>query len=94
MKVAARHDGIADIIVQLALSVRRMEAELDNLDVEATKLQSDWHGEAQHAYARAHDEWSTAIHTMKAVLAEATRRLTSANATSMETAATATRIWA
>lgn len=94
MKVAVNHDAVTDTVARLALTVRAFEHELDTLDAEAQKLEAAWSGDAQDAYERAHREWSSAIHGMKGLLAEANRRLITANAISMETASTATRVWA
>jgi WXG100 family type VII secretion target len=93
MRVAVDHDAVADTVARLALTVRGLERELDALDAAATQLKAAWTGDAQNAYARAHREWSAAIRDMKALLAEATRRLITANAISRETAATATGVW-
>ncbi len=93
MRVAVDHDAVADTVARLALTVRGFEHELDTLDASATQLKAAWTGDAQNAYARAHREWSAAIRDMKALLAEATRRLLTANAISRETAATATSVW-
>lgn len=84
MKVAVRHDAVTDTVARLALTVRQFEDQLDALDAEAARLRSSWSGEAQAAYARAHLDWGTAIRGMKAALAEANRRLITANAISME----------
>jgi WXG100 family type VII secretion target len=93
MRVTVRHDAIADTVARLALTVRQFEDALDALDAEVTLLRSSWSGEAQAAYDRAHHDWDTAIRGMKAALAEANRRLITANAISMETASTATALW-
>lgn len=93
MKISVRHDAVADTVIRLALTVKAFEHELDTLDSEVTQVKSAWDGEAQRAYDRAHQEWSTAIERMKALLAEATSRLITANSISMATAATATRLW-
>ncbi|MGO2521104.1 MAG: WXG100 family type VII secretion target [Microbacterium sp.] len=93
MRVAVHHDAIADVIARLALTVRAFEEELDALDDEVARLESAWEGDAQQAYARAYLEWSAAIRSMRALLAEATRRLITANAISMDTASTAARVW-
>jgi WXG100 family type VII secretion target len=93
MKVSARHDAIADTVARLALAVAAFERELDALEAEVARLRSAWDGEAQRAYDRAHQQWSTAIVSMKAALAEATRRLITANSISMATADTAARVW-
>ncbi|AVL97271.1 WXG100 family type VII secretion target [Microbacterium paraoxydans] len=93
MRVAVRHDAISDTVARLALTVRQFQERLDALDAEAARLRSSWSGEAQAAYDRAHHDWDTAIRRMKAALAEANRRLITANAISMETASTAARLW-
>lgn len=93
MRVAVRHDAIANTVARLALTVRQFQDQLDTLDAEATLLRSSWSGEAQAAYDRAQHDWDTAIRRMKAALAEANRRLITANAISMETARTATALW-
>lgn len=93
MKVSVRHDAVADTVARLALTVKAFEQEFDTLDSQAARLKSGWNGEAQRAYDRAQREWSTAIASMKALLAEATRRLITANSISMDTAATAARVW-
>lgn len=93
MRIAARHDAIAETVARLALTVHAFETELNTLDTAATRLKSAWNGEAQHAYDRAHHEWVKSIREMKALLTEATRRLRTVNAISIETATTATRIW-
>ncbi|MFJ2544511.1 WXG100 family type VII secretion target [Microbacterium sp. NPDC087589] len=93
MKVSVRHDAVAETIAQLALTVKAFEHELDTLDSEVERLKSSWDGEAQRAYDRAQNEWSTAIASMKALLADATRRLITANSISMATADTAARVW-
>lgn len=93
MKVAVHHDAVADTVAQLALTVKVLEDELDSLDAEVGRLNSAWDGDAQRAYDRAQQEWSTAIMSMKALLAEATRRLVTANSISMATADTAARLW-
>ena len=93
MRIAVRHDAISDTVARLALTVRQFEEQLDTLDAEAARLRSSWCGEAQAAYDRAHHDWDTAIHRMKAALAEANRRLITANAISLETASTAARLW-
>lgn len=93
MRVAVNHDAVAATVAQLALTVRGFEHELDALDAAATPLKDAWSGDAQNAYERAHREWSAAIRNMKSVLADATRRLITANAISGETAATATGVW-
>lgn len=93
MKVSVRHDAVAHTVAQLALTVTAFEHELDLLDSEVERLKSSWDGESQRAYDRAQNEWSTAIASMKALLAEATRRLITANSISMATASTAARVW-
>ncbi|WP_053097133.1 WXG100 family type VII secretion target [Microbacterium sp. CGR1] len=93
MKVAVRHDAVAQTVAELALTVKAIEHELDALDSEATLLKSTWDGEAQRAYDRAQREWSNALESMRALLAEATRRLIAANSLSMATASTAARVW-
>lgn len=93
MRVAVRHDAISDTVARLALTVRHFEDALDALDAEASRLRSSWNGEAQAAYDRAHHDWDTAIRALKAALAEANRRLITANAISRETASTAARLW-
>lgn len=93
MTVSVRHDAVADTVARLALTVKAFEHELDTLDSEAERLNSAWDGDAQRAYDRAQREWSTAIESMKALLAEATRRLITANSISMATASTAARVW-
>ncbi|WP_336502385.1 WXG100 family type VII secretion target [Microbacterium paraoxydans] len=93
MRIAVRHDAISDTVARLALTVRQFEEQLDTLDAEAARLRSSWCGEAQAAYDRAHHDWDTAIRRMKAALAEANRRLITANAISLETASTAARLW-
>ncbi|MCT1394912.1 WXG100 family type VII secretion target [Microbacterium sp. p3-SID338] len=93
MKVAVRHDAVSDTVARLALTVRQFQEQLDTLDAEAARLRSLWSGEAQAAYDRAHHDWGTAIRRMKAALAEANRRLITANAISIETASTAARLW-
>ncbi|MEE6390029.1 MULTISPECIES: WXG100 family type VII secretion target [Microbacterium] len=93
MRIAVRHDAIADTVARLALTVRQFQEQLDTLDAEAARLRSSWNGAAQAAYDRAHHDWDTAIRRMKAALAEANRRLITANAISMETASTAARLW-
>ncbi|WP_181157425.1 WXG100 family type VII secretion target [Microbacterium sp. MYb62] len=93
MRVAVDHDAVANAVARLALTVRGFEHELDTLDAAATQLKDTWTGDAQNAYERAHREWSAAIRDMKALLAEATRRLITANAISGETAAIATGVW-
>lgn len=65
MKVSVRHDAIAQTVAELALAVRAFEHELDTLDSEVERLKSSWNGEAQRAYERAHQQWSTAIESMK-----------------------------
>jgi len=94
MKISVRHDSIAETVAALALTVKAFEQELDVLDSEVARLQSAWDGEAQHAYARAQHQWTTALQGMKALLAEATRRLITANSISLATADTAARVWA
>jgi WXG100 family type VII secretion target len=94
MRVAVNHDAVADTVARLALTVREFERALDTLDAEVKTLQAAWNGDAQTAYERAHGDWSASIHGMKALLAEANRRLITANAISMETASTAKRLWA
>lgn len=93
MRVAVRHDAVSDTVARLALTLRQFEDALDALDAEAARLRSSWSGEAQAAYDRAHHDWDTAIRRMKAALAEANRRLLTANAISLETASTAARLW-
>ncbi|KQR37012.1 MULTISPECIES: WXG100 family type VII secretion target [Microbacterium] len=93
MKVSVSHDAVADTVARLALTVKAFEHELDALDSEVDRLKSSWDGQAQQAYGRAQREWSTAIGSMKALLAEATRRLIAANSISMSTADTAARVW-
>ncbi|WP_417540149.1 WXG100 family type VII secretion target [Microbacterium maritypicum] len=93
MKVAVNHDAVTGTVARLALTVRSFEHALDTLDAEAKTLQAAWSGDARDAYERAHREWSAAIHGMKALLAEANRRLITANAISMETASAAARVW-
>lgn len=93
MKVSVRHDAIAQTVAELALAVRAFEHELDTLDSEVERLKSSWNGEAQRTYERAHQQWSTAIESMKALLAEATRRLITANSISLATASTAAGVW-
>lgn len=93
MKVAVRHDAVAQTVAELALTVKAFEHELDALDSEVDRLRSSWDGQAQRAYDRAQLEWSTAIGSMKALLAEATRRLITANSLSMAAASTAARVW-
>lgn len=93
MKVLVRHDAVAETVAELALAVRAFEHELDVLESEVERLKSSWDGEAQRAYERAQQQWSTAIESMKALLAEATRRLITANSISMATADTAARVW-
>ncbi|WP_311246038.1 WXG100 family type VII secretion target [Microbacterium sp. WCS2018Hpa-23] len=93
MKVSVRHDAVVETVAQLALAVRAFEHELDTLDSEIERLEAAWDGEAQRAYDRAQQEWSTAIGSMKALLAEATRRLIAANSISMSTADTAADVW-
>lgn len=93
MKVSVRHDAVADTVARLALTGKIFEHELDALDSEVSRLRSSWDGEAQRAYDRAQREWSTAIGSMKALLAEATRRLIVANSISMSTADTAADVW-
>lgn len=93
MKISVRHDSIADTVARLALAVRAFEHELDALESEVERLQSAWDGESQRAYARAQHQWTTALQGMKASLAEATRRLITANSISMATADTAARVW-
>ncbi|QDE35438.1 WXG100 family type VII secretion target [Microbacterium foliorum] len=93
MRVSVRHDAVAQTVAELALTVKTFEHELDVLDSEVALLTSAWDGEAQRAYERAQQQWSTAIESMKALLAEATRRLITANSISMATADTAARVW-
>lgn len=93
MKVSVRHDAVAQTVAELALAVKSFEHELDLLDSEIERLKSAWSGESQRAYERAQQQWSTAIESMKALLAEATRRLITANSISMATADTAARVW-
>ncbi len=93
MKVSVRHDAVAETVAQLALAVKAFERELDALDSEIVRLRSAWNGEAQRAYDRAHQEWSAAITRMRSALAEATRRLITANSISMAAASTAARVW-
>ncbi|WP_295101410.1 WXG100 family type VII secretion target [uncultured Microbacterium sp.] len=93
MKVAVRHDAAAQTVAELALTVKAIEHELDALDSEATLLKSTWDGEAHRAYDRAQREWSNGLESMRALLAEATRRLIAANSLSMATASTAARVW-
>lgn len=93
MKVAVSHTSIAETVARLALTVREFERVLDALDAEAKTLRAAWNGDAQVAYEHAHHDWSAQIHSMKALLAEANRRLITANAISMETASTAARVW-
>lgn len=93
MKVSVRHDAVAETVAQLALTVRAFEHELDVLDSEVDRLRSSWDGQAQRAYDRAQRECSTAIGSMKTLLAEATRRLITANSISLATASTAASVW-
>lgn len=93
MNVSVRHDAIAETVARLALVVTAFEQELATLDSEVERLKVAWDGEAQRAYDRAQHDWSSAIANMKAALAEATRRLITANSISMATAATAVRVW-
>ena len=93
MRIAVRHDAISDTVARLALTVRQFEEQLDTLDAEAARLRSSWCGEAQAAYDLAHHDWDTAIRRKKAALAEANRRLITANAISLETASTAACLW-
>lgn len=93
MRVSVRHDAVAETIAQLALAVKAVEHELATLDSEVARLESVWSGEARRAYDRAQQDWSAALAKLKGALAEATRRLITANSISMATADTAARIW-
>lgn len=93
MKVTVNHDAVAGTVARLALAVHAFEQDLEALDAEVARLRASWSGDAQRAYERAQGEWSTAISDMKTLLAEATRRLISANSISMETAAAAACVW-
>ncbi|WP_314423376.1 WXG100 family type VII secretion target [uncultured Microbacterium sp.] len=93
MRVSVRHDAVAQKIAQLALAVKAVEHELATLDSEVARLESAWSGEARRTYARAQQHWSAALAKLKAALAEATRRLITANSISRATADTAARIW-
>lgn len=93
MRVSVRHDAVAETIAQLALVVKAIEHELAVLDSEVERLAGAWDGEAQRAYDRAQHEWSSAVGIMKAALAEATRRLITANSISMAAASEAVRVW-
>lgn len=93
MKVSVRHDAVVETVAQLALAVRAFEHELDTLDSEIERLEAAWDGEAQRAYDLAQQEWSAAIETMNGLLAEATRRLITANSISLATASTAADVW-
>lgn len=94
MKIAIRHDAVAETVARLALSVRCLEDELATLESEVSRLRASWDGSAQRAYAQAHTQWKAAIVEMKAMLAEATRRLMVVNSISMTTASAAARVWA
>lgn len=93
MRVSVGHDAVAETIAQLALAVKAIEHELSVLDSEVERLADAWDGEAQRAYDRAHHEWSSALRSMRSALAEATRRLITANSISMAAASTAARVW-
>ncbi|WP_431071496.1 WXG100 family type VII secretion target [Microbacterium phyllosphaerae] len=93
MRVSVRHDAVAETVARLALTVKAFEQELDTLDSEVARLKSGWDGQAQRAHDQAQREWSVSIASMKALLAEATRRLITANSISMATASTAARVW-
>lgn len=93
MKVSVRHDAVADTVAKLALAVHDFEKELETLDSEVLHLKAAWNGDSQRAYEHAQRDWSVAIEAMKALLAEATRRLVTANSISMATASNAAQTW-
>lgn len=93
MRVAVKHEAVADLIARIALTTRAIEKELETLDTQAARLTSSWDGATQEAFERAYAEWSAAIQRMKAVLVELNHLLIRANALSMETSATVAKLW-
>ncbi len=93
MKVRVRHDAVGLTVAHLALSVREFEEQLAALDSEVDRLRSSWNGDARRSYERAQAEWTAALSQMKALLAEATRRLATVHGISMETSSSASAVW-
>lgn len=93
MKVSVHHNAVGQTVAQLALCVHHLDKQLTTLDAEVQRLQNSWDGEARSAYGRAQEQWSSTIRQMKSLLAEATRRLNTVNAISMETSSVASSIW-
>jgi WXG100 family type VII secretion target len=94
MRVTVHHDAVADTVAKLALTVKSFEHELEKHYAEVRRVQEAWDGDAQRSYERAQREWRSAIESMKGLLAEATRRLITANSISMATASRAADVWA
>ncbi|WP_091227272.1 WXG100 family type VII secretion target [Microbacterium sp. 3J1] len=93
MKVSVHHDAVGQTVARLALTVHELEEQLGTLDAEVQRLRDSWDGEARRAYERAQQQWSSTVHQMKNLLAEATRRLDTVNAISMETTSIASAVW-
>ncbi len=70
-----------------------LEEQLEALDAEVQRLRNSWDGQARSAHERAQQQWSSTIRQTKNLLAEATRRLDTVNAISMETSSAASAVW-
>ncbi|KHK95862.1 hypothetical protein LK09_17740 [Microbacterium mangrovi] len=93
MRIRISHASVAELVSILALTVRNLEDQLATLDDEASRLRDGWDGAARTAYDHAHRQWTTALTRMKDALADATRRLNTANQISLETSARAANVW-
>jgi WXG100 family type VII secretion target len=93
MRTRVQHDSVAELAAILALAVRGLEDELDQLDTATQQLRGAWDGAAREAYDRAHREWTASLTGMKDALADSTRRLIGANQTSLTTSGAAAHVW-
>jgi WXG100 family type VII secretion target len=66
----ARMRALSD---QLAAATVAIAADLEQLDATATALRGEWSGEAEQAYAQAHEAWSSALADVAQILGQAHR---------------------